>query len=98
MQRGCRGDAMSKTKSEQVPLSMQEMRIVMLAASGLCDKEIAARCCIAVPTVRTYWDRIRQKLSATNKTHAVYLACCRDALAINAEFHKSDENKSAVNR
>jgi DNA-binding NarL/FixJ family response regulator len=44
------------------------------AANGLVDKEIAKFIDVQPATIRTYWDRLRMKLQAKNRTHAVSLA------------------------
>lgn len=44
-----------------------------LASEGFLDKEIAAKFGISLTTVRTYWNRIRAKLEASNKAHAIAL-------------------------
>jgi len=51
-------------------LSDREREIVLLAAEGLGDKEIAGKLGIAEGTVRTYWDRLRPKIGATNRAQA----------------------------
>ncbi len=51
-------------------LSDREKEIVLLAAEGLGDKEIANKLGIAEGTVRTYWDRLRPKIGATNRAQA----------------------------
>jgi PAS domain S-box-containing protein len=45
----------------EVRLSRQEERVLALATEGLTDKEIAQSLGIALDTVRTYWQRIREK-------------------------------------
>jgi DNA-binding CsgD family transcriptional regulator len=55
----------------QIALSPQEIRILELAASGYGDKEIANALNVTHSTVRTYWERIRTKSNAKNRTHAV---------------------------
>src|SRR5579862_3843575 len=54
-------------------LGQREKEILQYAAQGLVDKEIAAKLNIKLSTVRTYWDRIRTKLKAANRTQAVTL-------------------------
>jgi DNA-binding CsgD family transcriptional regulator len=61
---------MHETLSES-GLSDREKEVLSLAADGLTDKEIALRLSIATKTVRTYWDRMRQKLSATSRTQVI---------------------------
>jgi DNA-binding CsgD family transcriptional regulator len=53
------------------PLSRQEKKLVEAAADGKTDKESARLFDVAVGTIRTYWERIRQKLSTVNRTHSV---------------------------
>src|ERR1044072_8712318 len=55
-------------------LSSRELEIVMEAAAGLTDKEIAKRLDLSIASVRTYWERLRLKLDATNRGHAIALA------------------------
>lgn len=57
-----------------VNLSERERRILGLASEGMIDKEIASHLNIRLATVRTYWERLRVKLSAANRTHAIALA------------------------
>ena len=54
-----------------IHLSEQERRLLRGAARGKTDKEVAEEMSITVGTVSTYWQRIRGKLEATNRTHAV---------------------------
>jgi len=54
-------------------LGQRERQVLQLAAEGLTDKEIASKLKIRVSTVRTYWERIRTKLNAANRTQAVSL-------------------------
>lgn len=55
-------------------LSDQEGSVLRLAAEGLTDREIAKRMSVSEKTIDTYWSRIRQKLDARNRTHAVAIA------------------------
>lgn len=55
------------------PLSEREMTVLELAAAGQADKQIAAQMGVALATVRTYWERIRSKLGAINRGHAIAL-------------------------
>ena len=56
---------------DERPLSPRELLLVSLAAKGLTDKEIAGHISIGVPTIKTYWQRIRQKLGAANRAQCV---------------------------
>lgn len=75
-------------------LSDREHKILSLASKGLIDKEIAVQLDISLTTVRTYWDRLRAKLSASNRTHALALA-----LPILLEIEREDRRKAEdINR
>jgi PAS domain S-box-containing protein len=52
-------------------LSGRENQVVLLAADGLTDKEIAKRLGLQLPTIRTYWERIREKLGTSNKVQSI---------------------------
>ncbi len=54
--------------------SRREREVLRLGAQGATDQDISERLAIAVPTLRTYWLRIREKLGAVNRTHAIALA------------------------
>ncbi len=56
--------------TDHLALSEREREIVLLAAEGLADKEIAKRLGITAGTVRTYWERLRPKLGASNRAQA----------------------------
>jgi PAS domain S-box-containing protein len=53
------------------PLSRQEERVLGLARQGLGDKQIAAELSISLETVRTYWQRIREKVGAATRAEIV---------------------------
>jgi PAS domain S-box-containing protein len=55
-------------------LSAREREIVLQADAGLTDKEIAHELGLSVASVRTYWERLRNKLDANNRGHAIALA------------------------
>ncbi len=52
-------------------LSPRERQILAHASKGLTDKEIAVKLGVSLTTVRTYWERLRQKTGATNRASAV---------------------------
>jgi PAS domain S-box-containing protein len=53
---------------EDVRLSDRERTVLLLAADGLTDKEIALSLGLSLKTVHTYWDRMRQKFNANTRT------------------------------
>jgi DNA-binding NarL/FixJ family response regulator len=55
-------------------LSPREIDVLTYAAKGFADKQIAMCIEVQPATVRTYWERLRTKLAARNRTHAVCLA------------------------
>lgn len=68
-------------------LSEREQEVLLLAADGLTDKEIAKRLEIGAKTVRTYWDRMRAKLSASSRTQCLAMAL-REAYESIAQSEK----------
>ena len=52
-------------------LSGRETQVVLLAADGLTDKEIATHLVLQLATIRTYWERIREKLGTSNKVQSI---------------------------
>jgi len=73
----------------RVRLSPREFLLVSLAAGGLTDKEIAIRIPISLPTVKTYWQRVRQKFGAANRAQCV--ARFRDVYEV-APFSDEDSD------
>ena len=63
-----------RAKRTTTDLSPREQEIVLRAARGATDKEIADDLDLSVATLRTYWVRVREKLGAVNRTHAIALA------------------------
>lgn len=57
-----------------VPFSKREREVLKLGAQGATDQEISDQLSISVPTLRTYWLRIREKIGGVNRTHAIALA------------------------
>ncbi len=61
-------------EASRTAFSRREREVLRLGAQGATDQEISETLAIAVPTLRTYWLRIREKLGAVNRTHAIALA------------------------
>jgi DNA-binding NarL/FixJ family response regulator len=58
-------------------LSPRRWEVLHLAARGLTDKEIAARLCIGVGTVRFHFAGCRRVLGARTRPQATALAAAR---------------------
>ncbi len=52
-------------------ISTREREILLQAAEGRTDKEIAALLGLSLATVRTYWERLRAKTETTNRSEAI---------------------------
>jgi len=61
-------------QEETTGLDARERRIVALARQGATDREIADDLDLSVAALRTCWLRVRGKLGAVNRTHAIALA------------------------
>ena len=66
---------------EPATLSPREKQLLELAASGLSNKEIAARQGVTEPTIKKRMSYVMQKLSANDRTHAVTTALRRGWIA-----------------
>jgi two-component system, NarL family, response regulator LiaR len=64
----------SRLKAKQAVLSGREVLVLRHVASGLSNKQIAARLGISENTVRNHLSRIFHRLKATNRTEAVMTA------------------------
>lgn len=56
--------------SQWLELSEREEAVLSLCSAGLTDKEVAASLQISIYTVRTYWDRIKEKAGAATRMEA----------------------------
>jgi PAS domain S-box-containing protein len=54
-----------------LPFSERESQILLHAADGLTDKQIAAELGVAAGTIRTYWERLRRKVDARSRGEAI---------------------------
>ncbi len=70
--RGCGGGA--------ARLSPREHELLELASEGLTTSEIAARLYLSPNTVKTYWQRLYEKLGASDRASAVAEAARRGLL------------------
>ena len=62
---------MRPRKIDLSSLSKQEEKVLSLAMNGLSDKEIAVQLQVSANTIRTYWERIRQKSGSDNRQHLI---------------------------
>lgn len=58
-------------------LTTRQQEVLLAIARGLTDDQIGARLGVSSHTVASYVQDIFSVLGATNRPHAVYLACCR---------------------
>ncbi len=63
-----------------VQLSRRERELLELAAEGLTTGEIADRLCLSPNTVKTYWQRLYEKLGASDRASAMAEAIRRGLL------------------
>jgi DNA-binding CsgD family transcriptional regulator/transcriptional regulator with GAF, ATPase, and Fis domain len=77
-----RGSVKSEPSEEKVrlamnapPLSMRELEVLKLIASGLANREIAQRLFLTESTVELHASRIRKKLKLKSRTALVKYAC-----------------------
>jgi DNA-binding CsgD family transcriptional regulator len=64
----------NQARLEQLGITPRELEILEAMASGLSNREIAARLFVSENTVKTHAGRVFDKLSARRRTQAVQLA------------------------
>ncbi len=62
------------SSSFKLHLTKREIEVLQLIADGLINKQIAQRLYVSPETVKSAIEVIREKLSATNRTHAACIA------------------------
>lgn len=62
---------MANDSMQDPPAKSRQDQILLLAAEGMTDKEIAAKLSLSPETVGTYWRRILSKYSAASRTEVV---------------------------
>jgi GAF domain-containing protein len=65
----------AKQMANQPPLSLRELEVLKLIASGLANREIAQRLFLTESTVELHASRIRKKLKLKSRTALVKFAC-----------------------
>jgi two-component system nitrate/nitrite response regulator NarL len=73
-------DLIRERSGRAVALSARERELLELAAQGLTTVEIARRLCLSPNTVKTYWQRLYEKLGAGDRTSALAEAIRRGLL------------------
>lgn len=63
-------------------LSVRELEVLRFVAHGAPNKKIATQLQITEETVKDHVKRIRAKLAANNRTHAVTIALCRGIIEL----------------
>jgi PAS domain S-box-containing protein len=63
-------------------LTKRENDILQLAIEGKTDKEIASSLLIGTETVKSLWERLRAKLGAKNRSHAIAILFTRAQVAL----------------
>ena len=74
-------EAPCRAADPEIRLSRRETEILALVAQGASDNEIAIQLCLSAKTVSWYVRRIRARLGAHSRAHAVALAMQQGLLA-----------------
>ena len=64
-------DQIRERAPEPVQLSGRERELLELAAEGMSSAEIGGRLCLSTNTVKTYWQRLHEKLGASDRGNAI---------------------------
>lgn len=75
-------------RSIRSALTIRESDVLRLAVQGLTDRMIAAKLKVKLPTVRTYWQRIRIKTGGLNRSQAM-VAYVREVGGMNDSTNHS---------
>lgn len=73
--RGTKPDNVEEKRANAPPLSLRELEVLKLIASGLANREIAQRLFLTESTVELHASRIRKKLKLKSRTALVKYAC-----------------------
>ena len=74
----------AKAGSPFFVLSGRQCEVLSLAATGLCDSEIALALVLSVHTVHDHLRAVRARLGARNTTHAVSIALVQGIISLDA--------------
>ena len=64
-------DELRSMTNPERPLSKRQRQLVELVAQGLTDKEIALELGLSEGTLRTYWDRLRNRYQARSRSEII---------------------------
>jgi DNA-binding CsgD family transcriptional regulator len=81
-------------KAKSQPITYREMHILMMAAQGYSNKEIAEHLDIAYQTVKNNFHRLMKKLGAKNNTQALLKAIESGMISIEQISDDMDESLS----
>jgi two-component system nitrate/nitrite response regulator NarL len=73
-------DQIRRRAPQPVTLSARERELLELATQGITSAEIAKRLCLSPNTVKTYWQRLYEKLGASDRASAIAEAIRRGLL------------------
>lgn len=73
-------DDVRRRAADSVTLSPRERELLELASGGATSAEIAKRLCLSPNTVKTYWQRLYEKLGASDRANAIAEAIRRGLL------------------
>jgi DNA-binding CsgD family transcriptional regulator len=62
---------MKARNESETKLAPKEQEVIRYAAQGLTDKQISVKLQVTLSTVKTYWERVRKKMGASNRVQVV---------------------------
>lgn len=83
IQRAIVSSAKSSEDKPEVELSEREKEVLMLAAQGLRNKDIADNLCISIRTVQGHINSIFHKLNVGSRTEAIFQSVKRGLISFN---------------
>jgi DNA-binding NarL/FixJ family response regulator len=83
IQRAIVSSAKSTEDKPEVELSEREKEVLMLAAQGLRNKDIADNLCISIRTVQGHINSIFHKLNVGSRTEAIFQSVKKGLISFN---------------
>src|SRR4051812_29696944 len=77
-------------------LSGREHEIIELAGEGFTDKEIAKKLEISITSVRTYWERVRVKTRAKNRSEAIVRVLLQEIQASTKDAQRARQDRDLL--